>query len=68
MAVESRLSLGAYLREISKIPMVSREEEIPSGKLALKGDQKPSRAVEANLRFVVRSPTASRAPAPRCWT
>ena len=55
MAVDSPSSLGAYLREISKIPMVSREEEIRLGKLALKGDQKAIQGlVEANLRFVVK--------------
>ena len=55
MAVDSPSSLGVYLREISKIPMVSREEEIRLGKLALKGDQKAIQGlVEANLRFVVK--------------
>ena len=55
MAVDSPSSLGAYLREISKIPMVSREEEIRLGKLARKGDQKAIQGlVEANLRFVVK--------------
>ncbi len=55
MAVDSPSSLGAYLREISKIPMLPREEEIRLGKLALKGDQKAIQGlVEANLRFVVK--------------
>ena len=55
MAVDSPSSLGVYLREISKIPMISREEEIRLGKLALKGDQKAIQGlVEANLRFVVK--------------
>ena len=55
MAVESPSSLGAYLREISKIPMISREEEIRLGRLAAKGDQKAIQGlVEANLRFVVK--------------
>jgi len=55
MAVDSPSSLGAYLREISKIPMIPREEEIRLGKLALKGDQKAIQGlVEANLRFVVK--------------
>jgi len=55
MAVDSPSSLGTYLREISKIPMIPREEEIRLGKLALKGDQKAIQGlVEANLRFVVK--------------
>ena len=55
MAIEGPSSLGTYLREISKIPMISREEEIRLGKLALKGDQKAIQGlVEANLRFVVK--------------
>jgi len=55
MAVDSPSSLGAYLREISRIPMIPREEEIRLGKLALKGDQKAIQGlVEANLRFVVK--------------
>jgi RNA polymerase primary sigma factor len=55
MAVESPSSLGAYLREISKVPLLTREEEIRLGKLARKGDQKAiQKLVEANLRFVVK--------------
>ncbi len=55
MAVDSPSSLGAYLREISRIPMISREEEIRLGKLARKGDQRAIQGlVEANLRFVVK--------------
>jgi RNA polymerase primary sigma factor len=55
MAVDSPSSLGVYLREISRIPMIPREEEIRLGKLALKGDQKAIQGlVEANLRFVVK--------------
>ncbi|MHB8836004.1 MAG: sigma-70 family RNA polymerase sigma factor [Candidatus Methylomirabilia bacterium] len=55
MAVDSPSSLGAYLREISKIPMIPREEEIRLGKLARKGDQRAIQGlVEANLRFVVK--------------
>jgi RNA polymerase primary sigma factor len=55
MAVESSSSLGAYLREISKVPLLTREEEIRLGKLARKGDQKAiQKLVEANLRFVVK--------------
>jgi RNA polymerase primary sigma factor len=48
-------SLGAYLRDISKVPLLTREEEIRLGKLAQKGDQKAiQKLVEANLRFVVK--------------
>jgi RNA polymerase primary sigma factor len=55
MAVDSPSSLGVYLREISRIPMIPREEEIRLGKLARKGDQKAIQGlVEANLRFVVK--------------
>ncbi len=54
-AAASVSSLGTYLREISKIPLLTREEEIRLGKLALKGDQKAiQKLVEANLRFVVK--------------
>jgi RNA polymerase primary sigma factor len=55
MAVESSSSLGAYLREISKVPLLTREEEVRLGKLARKGDQKAiQKLVESNLRFVVK--------------
>jgi RNA polymerase primary sigma factor len=55
MAAEHTSSLGAYLREISKVPMLTREEEIRVGKLAAKGDQKAiQKLVESNLRFVVK--------------
>jgi len=55
MVVESSTSLAAYLREISKVPLLTREEEVRLGKLARKGDQRAiQRLVESNLRFVVK--------------
>jgi len=55
MAVEHHSSLGTYLREISKVPLLTRDEEIRLGKLAFKGDQRAiQKLVEANLRFVVK--------------
>jgi RNA polymerase primary sigma factor len=47
-------SLGTYLKEISKISLLKREEEVELGRRARDGDQDSLRKlVEANLRFVV---------------
>jgi RNA polymerase primary sigma factor len=55
MTVEHPSSLGTYLREISQVPLLTREEEVRLGKLAHKGDQRAiQKLVEANLRFVVK--------------
>ena len=50
----SDTALNSYLKDINKIPMLSREEEIEIAKKAAKGDSKAKeRLVTANLRFVV---------------
>lgn len=50
----SDTALNSYLKDINKIPMLSREEEIEVAKKAAKGDSKAKeRLVTANLRFVV---------------
>jgi RNA polymerase primary sigma factor len=55
MTAEHPSSLGTYLREISQVPLLTREEEVRLGKLAHKGDQRAiQKLVEANLRFVVK--------------
>jgi len=46
--------LSLYLKEINKIPLLSREEEEELAKRAMKGDEEAKqKLVEANLRFVV---------------
>jgi RNA polymerase primary sigma factor len=47
-------SLSIYLKEINKIPLLSREEEETTARLAAKGDKAAKeKMVNANLRFVV---------------
>ena len=47
-------SLSVYLREINKIPLLTREEEVKLARLAAKDDQESKdRLIKANLRFVV---------------
>ncbi|MDR1178962.1 MAG: RNA polymerase sigma factor RpoD/SigA [Spirochaetales bacterium] len=46
--------LSYYLKEINKVPLLTREEECRYARLALKGDQGArEKLLQANLRFVV---------------
>jgi len=52
---QSRANLGVYLAEISRIPLLSREEEqVLSGRVRAGDAQAKQRMVEANLRLVVQ--------------
>jgi len=48
-------TLGTYIRRISRIPLLSKEEELKLGARLQGGDERAfRRLVEANLRFVVK--------------
>lgn len=63
------VNLSEYLREISRIPRLSPEEEHPLGRRVLAGDaEAEQRMIEANLRLVFAVARRYRkpgAPAPR---
>jgi RNA polymerase primary sigma factor len=51
----SRANLAVYLREIARIPLLSREEETELGRRVRAGDEPAKqRLIEANLRLVVQ--------------
>ncbi|HEY8962603.1 MAG TPA: RNA polymerase sigma factor RpoD/SigA [Luteolibacter sp.] len=55
MAYESDSSLKLYLREISKTPLLTPEEEVQLAKRIKKGDKEArSHMIRANLRLVVK--------------
>ena len=48
-------ALGAYLKRIAQISLLTKEQELALGKAIRRGDEKAlKRLVEANLRFVVK--------------
>ncbi len=52
--VSEEKSVGTYLKEIARVPLLSPEEEKTVSRAAQKGDEKAlTRLVESNLRFVV---------------
>jgi len=51
---DSENIISVYLKEINKVPLLSREEEDTFARSAAKGDQEAkNKLVQANLRFVV---------------
>jgi len=51
----SRANLAVYLRDISRIPLLSREEEVELARRVRQGDEAAkARMVESNLRLVVQ--------------
>ena len=51
----SRANLAVYLREIGRIPLLAREDEITLGRRVRAGDEvAKQRLIEANLRLVVQ--------------
>ena len=54
ITVKESKSVEAYLQEISKLPLITAEEEVELAALISKGDQKAlDSLIEGNLRFVV---------------
>lgn len=52
--VSEEKSVGTYLKEIARVPLLTPEEEKTVSRAAKKGDEKAlTRLVESNLRFVV---------------
>ena len=52
--VSEEKSVGTYLKEIARVPLLTPEEEQRISRLAQKGDEKAlTHMIEANLRFVV---------------